>query len=639
MTTVVTASLAAVTAPNSTATPTTSGGVTTELGQESFTQVLSGQTSLASSSAEKPTDTPANASSTNPQTTAFASGISQSPDTTPGADAAGTAPIVTLPALVTTDTATTVTSLDIAAATPAQSEVTTLARTDGAAVAEVGSQGVVTSATPVAAGLLSATSPSSQALTSSIVDGVSAGVQVIAPSKIENLIGAPRDTKSPVAKPSVVSPVKKEASHAVAANHANGPIDAGAQGVVSSVTPPPTPPVSSRVASLMHRGLADPSPSVTSDASPITARVTPEAIIANTSVSATATSSTPPTPGDSHGANETFAIAGPVGPSLIPAASGAPQEASAGRNASGSAATPSPKTPEATLALAMPGVVASESGTGASSSSSNQSTSLPGEAITRTVAPSPVASASLPLANSQGPTLSSILQAAPSGRAGTSSASDNVPGRRSLKSPSDIASSSPTTNQVPAQGVRLHSGDALSVSGAPGATHADSAGASSSLDASKSINSSTNVSTHGLVASSLSGRGSALDVSGLTSVISRPLSEGNGTYTVTLAMHPAELGHVQAVMTLTGSELQVSLTPHTDHGHAALAVAINDLKNELARGGVNVNIDLRHPQSQMSSGDRRSDTPDNQDRPIAPATTFVAPSAPTRDAGQIHLML
>jgi flagellar hook-length control protein FliK len=146
---------------------------------------------------------------------------------------------------------------------------------------------------------------------------------------------------------------------------------------------------------------------------------------------------------------------------------------------------------------------------------------------------------------------------------------------------------------------------------------------------------------HGPNAFSFNGRASGLDVSGLSSVISRPLSEGNGTYTVTLAMHPIELGHVQAVMSLTGSELQVSLTPHTDHGHAALGVAINDLKNELGRGGVNVTIDLRQPQSQSqsSSDGQRPATPDTRDRPIAPTVNFVPPAVPVRDAGQIHLML
>lgn len=133
-----------------------------------------------------------------------------------------------------------------------------------------------------------------------------------------------------------------------------------------------------------------------------------------------------------------------------------------------------------------------------------------------------------------------------------------------------------------------------------------------------------------------------LDVSGLTSAISRPLSDGNGTYSVTLAMHPSELGHVQAVMTLSGSELQVALTAHTEHGHAALAVAVNDLKNELSRGGVNVSIDLRQPQAQTSNEGQRRPAPHVAPQPAGPlvSTTNFAP-APiiARDSGQIDLML
>ena len=49
---------------------------------------------------------------------------------------------------------------------------------------------------------------------------------------------------------------------------------------------------------------------------------------------------------------------------------------------------------------------------------------------------------------------------------------------------------------------------------------------------------------------------SSLDVEGLSGSISRPLSDGNGTYTVTVALHPPELGHLQAVMSLDGNDLR-----------------------------------------------------------------------------------
>ena len=133
---------------------------------------------------------------------------------------------------------------------------------------------------------------------------------------------------------------------------------------------------------------------------------------------------------------------------------------------------------------------------------------------------------------------------------------------------------------------------------------------------------------------------SALDVNDLTGSISRPLSDGNGTYTVTVALHPSELGHLQAVMSLVGNDLQVSLTAQTQIGHDALANATEALKDQLGRGGVNVNVTLRDPGSQ-SGGEERYRPPST-----AGAGSFLAgsstaePSVPSGlVAGQIHLVL
>ena len=154
-----------------------------------------------------------------------------------------------------------------------------------------------------------------------------------------------------------------------------------------------------------------------------------------------------------------------------------------------------------------------------------------------------------------------------------------------------------------------------------------------------SLGATSSTSGHGLAGALAETRLANLDVGGLSSAISRPLSEGNGTYSVSLAMHPIELGHVQAVMTLSGTELQVTLSAHTEHGHSALTVAMNDLKNELSRGGVNVTIDLRNPQSQTSDNGHRPRTTAPTNRQPVPAATFAPAPTPSRDAGQIHLML
>jgi hypothetical protein len=133
---------------------------------------------------------------------------------------------------------------------------------------------------------------------------------------------------------------------------------------------------------------------------------------------------------------------------------------------------------------------------------------------------------------------------------------------------------------------------------------------------------------------------SALDVDGLSGSISRPLSDGNGTYTVTVALHPSELGHVQAVMSLDGNDLSVSLSAQTQTGHDALANAADALKNQLARGGVNVNVTLRDPGSQGGGEERYRPSTSAGHGPFiteSTATESLLPSGLV--AGQIHLVL
>ncbi len=130
---------------------------------------------------------------------------------------------------------------------------------------------------------------------------------------------------------------------------------------------------------------------------------------------------------------------------------------------------------------------------------------------------------------------------------------------------------------------------------------------------------------------------SSLDVDDLSGSISRPLSDGNGTYTVTVAMHPPELGHLQAVLSLDGNDLQVSLTAQTQTGHDALADATDALKNQLSRGGVNVNVPCAIP-------GRRSEGTTGLPAPTSRAPGPSSPRARQGNAtpvrlvsGQIHL--
>ncbi len=133
---------------------------------------------------------------------------------------------------------------------------------------------------------------------------------------------------------------------------------------------------------------------------------------------------------------------------------------------------------------------------------------------------------------------------------------------------------------------------------------------------------------------------SSLDVEGLSGSISRPLSDGNGTYTVTVVLHPQELGHVQAVMSLHGSDLPVSLTAQSQAGHEALANATDALKDQLARGGVNVNVTLRDPGSQAGGDHRyRPATSSGAGSLVTESTAIETPLPSGVASGQIHLVL
>jgi flagellar hook-length control protein FliK len=133
----------------------------------------------------------------------------------------------------------------------------------------------------------------------------------------------------------------------------------------------------------------------------------------------------------------------------------------------------------------------------------------------------------------------------------------------------------------------------------------------------------------------------AFDVDDLSASISRPLSDGNGTYTVTVALHPPELGHLQAVMSLDGNDLLVSLTAQTQSGHDAMANATEALKNQLARGGVNVNVTLRDPGSPAGGDERyRPRTSTGTASPLVTESAATETPLPSGlGAGQIHLVL
>jgi len=125
----------------------------------------------------------------------------------------------------------------------------------------------------------------------------------------------------------------------------------------------------------------------------------------------------------------------------------------------------------------------------------------------------------------------------------------------------------------------------------------------------------------------------------LSEVISRPLSNGNGTYTVVIALHPSELGQLQAVVSLERDELRVFITPQTQAGHTAMSTNVDALKTQLAQGGMSVNVTLRDPGSH-ARGDAWPEPDRIRSEPAASKDPLFASSiTPEPDPGQIHLML
>jgi len=157
--------------------------------------------------------------------------------------------------------------------------------------------------------------------------------------------------------------------------------------------------------------------------------------------------------------------------------------------------------------------------------------------------------------------------------------------------------------------------------------------------ASHSVDSVANLPSRSLVSGLMNQATAGFDVGGLSSNLSRPLSQGNGTYSISVAMQPASLGHVHALMSLSGNDLHVSLTPDASVAHAALSNAINDLKSELGSSGLNVSVDLHHSQSQASNEGWRPPPPENSTRFETPIPSASTLPASVDAAGLIHVLL
>jgi flagellar hook-length control protein FliK len=124
----------------------------------------------------------------------------------------------------------------------------------------------------------------------------------------------------------------------------------------------------------------------------------------------------------------------------------------------------------------------------------------------------------------------------------------------------------------------------------------------------------------------------------LTATISKPLSEGNGTYSVTAMLNPPSLGHVQAVVKVDGANVNVAIVAHTPEGHRAIAAHLDELRSDLAARGGDVQLSL-------SDGGAKGDRRDRSEPPPAAAQdseetdTLVLTVAPAHGAKSLHVIL
>jgi len=114
-------------------------------------------------------------------------------------------------------------------------------------------------------------------------------------------------------------------------------------------------------------------------------------------------------------------------------------------------------------------------------------------------------------------------------------------------------------------------------------------------------------------------------------------ASGDGSHSLTVALHPAELGPVNLHVRLVGDTMTIQLASSSESAHAALHAALGELRQELrgaGLGGVEVSLDL-HGQSaggfgqsgQRSSGDQPVTVPSGG--APAPSTTPVRPRSTT----------
>jgi flagellar hook-length control protein FliK len=170
---------------------------------------------------------------------------------------------------------------------------------------------------------------------------------------------------------------------------------------------------------------------------------------------------------------------------------------------------------------------------------------------------------------------------------------------------------------------------AATVAGAPVRGSAASADASASGDFAAAVGAAR-------AASAASGASPGTDTgttplpgvsSQIVSVLAPLRTSAGGTQTVTIVLHPDELGDVRATITVSGDQTTVRLVASTSEATSALRASLPDLQSGLSSDGQRSTILLGDPGSNGSTAEHEA-----QDGAAYEAGTPGAPSGPSPGA-------
>jgi len=125
----------------------------------------------------------------------------------------------------------------------------------------------------------------------------------------------------------------------------------------------------------------------------------------------------------------------------------------------------------------------------------------------------------------------------------------------------------------------------------------------------------------------------------LTAALSKPQNEGDGIYSVTAALNPPSLGHVQAVVKVDGANVNISIVAHSPEGHRAIAGHLDDLARELQAHGGDVRLSLSDG---GNTGKQRDDTEPSvapSENDVEAADSALASVAVPQSGNSLHVIL